>query len=254
MDRTLWGGRLPWRRDWINDPDSSDPYLQEDFRGMLREIPNKVKLSVYVVEGHLRSWENLSAVAKAHSRLEIYPGNHGFAPSIYDYIEAKQVGYSTEHDALTERINEGHLPDLWVRYYVVGENRWKIYPAYPFAGKGSREIQPPNWRPDVHNFLSDPLNMPLGKLRIYIFIKVRTILQLFVPCFLFDRLCQYSLSKYKEYWHNLSNCLIPPVSISQNRKKKPEQFTKHSHLLGKWQLCYYPPVFVHWSPYIAKYP
>ena len=232
VDEALWGGRLPWYRDWITHPDGSDPYWREGFWGMLHEIPGKVKLPVYVVDGWydhhlgsaLRTWENLSDAAKAHSRLEIYPGNHGFAPAIYGHPEAKRAVYSPERNALawfTEILHDGHLPEPWVRYYAVGEDCWKTCPAYPFpemgkrifylgdgtldsepgaAGErsytydpdnpvetlgaeslfahfgstGSREIQTPNWRPDVLSFLSEPLNAPvpvLGKPRVKLFVR-----------------------------------------------------------------------------------
>ena len=89
----------------------------------------------------LRTWENLSDAAKAHSRLEIYPGNHGFAPAVYGHPEAKRAVYSPEHNALawfTEILRDGRLPEPWVRYYAVGEDCWKTCPAYPFPEMGKR--------------------------------------------------------------------------------------------------------------------
>ena len=67
VDEALWGGALPWYRDWITHPDRNDAYWSEGFWQMLSEIPGRVRIPLYIREGwydhHLGSaletWECL---------------------------------------------------------------------------------------------------------------------------------------------------------------------------------------------------
>ena len=83
---------------------------------------------------------------------------------------------------------------------------------------------------------------------------VQTIARLSAPCFLFDRLSQYPLSIFREYWDSLSNYLIDLRRLSLKRENIEEKFTKLLRLDGKWCFCHCPIILAQWSPYIAKYP
>ena len=81
VDEALWGVSLPWYRDWISHTDRSDPYWSQGFWKMLKDIPGKVNIPVFIREGwydhHLGSalvtYQDLSPQAKAHSILQIGP-------------------------------------------------------------------------------------------------------------------------------------------------------------------------------------
>ncbi len=48
VDRELWDADLLWYRDWITHPDRDDPYWQQGFWAMLREMPKKVRVPLVI--------------------------------------------------------------------------------------------------------------------------------------------------------------------------------------------------------------
>ncbi|MDO5422703.1 MAG: CocE/NonD family hydrolase [Eubacteriales bacterium] len=134
VDEKLWGVHLDWYRDWISHPDRSSHYWSEGFWGMLKEIPTKAKIPVYIRDGwydhHLGSaivsYDSLSEESKAHSVLQIGPWNHGYIPVI-PFEDTKNL----EDDALDsvfqwfyETLVKEKKPEGAVREYVIGEDRW----------------------------------------------------------------------------------------------------------------------------------
>ena len=51
VDEDMWGGRLDWYRDWISHPKDADAYWDEGFWGLLKSIPSKVKVPMFIHEG-----------------------------------------------------------------------------------------------------------------------------------------------------------------------------------------------------------
>ena len=143
VDEALWGGKLSWYRDWITHPDGNDAYWQEGFWALLKSIPSKIKIPIFVAEGwydhhlgsSLKGWETLSETAKAHSVLQICPGNHIFMPAIYGHPEAKHAEAPQLKQALQwfDQILRRHeLPKPEVQIYEVGMDKWHSLPSYPF--------------------------------------------------------------------------------------------------------------------------
>ena len=86
VDEDMWGGRLDWYRDWISHPKGADAYWGEGFWGLLKSIPSKVKVPMFIHEGwfdhHLGSaltgYAALNEQVKEHSWLRIGCWNHYF--------------------------------------------------------------------------------------------------------------------------------------------------------------------------------
>ncbi|WP_026523695.1 CocE/NonD family hydrolase [Butyrivibrio sp. MB2005] len=141
VDEKLWGVKLDWYRDWITHTDRNDPYWEEGFWGMLKEIPGKVKIPVCVRQGwydhHLGSaietWEALSDETKAISRIEIGPWNHGYANCI-DHQNTENVGedaFSSPALWFDEILRKNKTTSENVRLYEVGADRWEYPKEFP---------------------------------------------------------------------------------------------------------------------------
>jgi len=142
VDTALWGGELSWYRDWISHTSRTDPYWSQGLWKQLREIPEKVKIPVFLVEGwydhHLGSALNgycaLNEETKGHSVLKIGPWNHGFQPAISGH-PAQQNGFSTgEADMFRwfyDILVKGEIPEKKIDWYVIGEDKWLSLPEYP---------------------------------------------------------------------------------------------------------------------------
>ena len=134
VDEAMWGGKLDWYRDWISASDREDPYWQQGFWSMLREIPSKVKVPIYLGEGwydhHLGSaietWKSLPKEIKAKSRLVIGAWNHGF----YVAVQDRQGTHFENSDTLRafawfyRVLVEEKEPEAGIDYYIIGEDRW----------------------------------------------------------------------------------------------------------------------------------
>lgn len=141
VDEQLWGVRLPWYRDWITATERSDPYWQQGFWKMLKDIPSKVKIPVYIREGwydhHLGSalvtCQDLSEEARRHSTLQIGPWNHGYAPAVV-HQKTENLKDDSVQAPLTwfyETLVKGELPEKAVYSYRIGADSWKQYESFP---------------------------------------------------------------------------------------------------------------------------
>lgn len=146
VDEALWGGKLSWYRDWITNTSRTDPYWKEGLWKMLREIPEKLRFPVYIVEGwydhHLGSALNgyiaLNGEAKKHSTLQVGPWNHGFRPAICGHPDQKNGfynGVSEMFDWFYQILVEGKTPEKKIRWYVIGADTWREIPEYPVPVK-----------------------------------------------------------------------------------------------------------------------
>ena len=142
VDEALWGGRLDWYRDWITNTSSTDPYWNAGFWKMLRDIPGKLRIPVYIGEGwydhHLGSALNgycaLNPEIKRHSVLRIGPWNHSMRPAIYGHPEQKN-GFGDEAANMLEwfeaTLMRGEIPEGRVRLYMIGADEWREFPSFP---------------------------------------------------------------------------------------------------------------------------
>ena len=149
VDEALWGGRLDWYRDWITNTSRTDPYWNEGFWKMLREIPGRLSMPVYIGEGWydhhlgsaLRGYEALADAAKRHSVLRIGPWNHSSQPAIYGHPDQKN-GFSDEIVNMLAwfetTLMRGELPEEKVRFYLIGADEWRDFPCYPVPVSGER--------------------------------------------------------------------------------------------------------------------
>lgn len=141
VDEKLWGVRLDWYRDWITHPDRDDDYWKKGFWGMLREIPSKIRIPLFIREGwydhHLGSamitYESLSEEAKEHSVLQIGPWNHNFMPAVtgQPLEHLNTGGMDTPLDWFTRILKNEELPEKAAYTYVIGADQWKKWDTFP---------------------------------------------------------------------------------------------------------------------------
>lgn len=151
VDVKLWGGKLDWYRDWITHPGKADPYWAEGHWEMLRQIPSKLKIPVFVGEGwydhHLGSmlegYTSLSKEAAAHSTFQIMAGNHGMRPAIPGQPKQENAAINEAkqqakwfYDILVKET----LPEPSVQYYLIGADEWRTYDEYPPKTKGEAQF------------------------------------------------------------------------------------------------------------------
>ena len=141
VDEALWGGKLPWYRDWVTNTHRDAPYWKDGFWKFMSDAPRKVKVPVCIVEGwydhHLgsavQSFENLSPEAAEHSRLVIGCWNHGFMPcaqgKVQEHLQNDEVHQVL--DWFGETLLEKKLPERRVDWYVIGADRWESFPDIP---------------------------------------------------------------------------------------------------------------------------
>ena len=177
VDTALWGGELSWYRDWISNTSRTDDYWKEGLWRQLREIPEKVKIPVYIVEGWydhhlgsaLKGYETLNEEAKEHSVLKIGPWNHSFQPAITGHPEQKNgfsKGNSDMFSWFYDIMVKGEIPERKVDWYVIGRDEWQSFPAYPvrtcrkyelFLGDNGRLIELPEENGSL-SYVYDPEN------------------------------------------------------------------------------------------------
>ncbi|MBQ6222955.1 MAG: CocE/NonD family hydrolase [Solobacterium sp.] len=142
VDEALWGGKLPWYRDWITNTSRTDEYWKEGLWKQLREIPEKVCIPVFIAEGWydhhlgsaLKGYTVLNESAKTHSTLQIGPWNHSFMPAIYGHPDQKN-GFSRSIEDMFSWfygiLAEGKVPEKKISWYVIGADEWRTFPEYP---------------------------------------------------------------------------------------------------------------------------
>ena len=142
VDEALWGGKLSWYRDWITNTSRTDAYWKEGLWKQLREIPEKVNIPIFIVEGWydhhlgsaLKGYTVLNEEVKSHSTLQIGPWNHSFMPAIYGHPD-QQNGFSQSVSDMFSWfysiLVEGKMPEKKIRWYVIGADEWREFPAYP---------------------------------------------------------------------------------------------------------------------------
>jgi len=141
VDEELWDCHLDWYRDWVTSTWEDSPYWNSGVWKQLKEIPQKMTVPVYIMEGWfdhhlgsaLRTFEMLGDEAARHSWLDIGCWNHGFAPCV-DGLEGEHFHNSEVLNLLdwfTLTLLEKQIPERQVRTYVINEDRWDVHRNWP---------------------------------------------------------------------------------------------------------------------------
>ncbi|MCC8045131.1 MAG: CocE/NonD family hydrolase [Clostridiales bacterium] len=141
MDEALWGGKLSWYRDWISNEKLSDEYWQSGFWKMLREIPARTTVPVYVIDAwydhHFSSaihgWEALNPETKAHSWLTIGCWNH-FGNNVLPWCRPEHLNNNEVAlmlDFTKTVLLEKKVPTKQIRYYQIGGDSWQEAKVFP---------------------------------------------------------------------------------------------------------------------------
>ena len=150
VDEALWGGKLSWYRDWITNTDRASEYWNQGFWKMLRDIPGKIQIPIYVKDGwydhHLGSalvtYELLSEKARAHSVLRLGPWNHGYMNALEHQSTENLEDDSASSPALWfDRIlRKKDYPSESVETYMIGADRWDTAGSYPIPVRKTGKI------------------------------------------------------------------------------------------------------------------
>ncbi len=150
VDEAMWGGKLPWYRDWITNTDRDCEYWNHGFWKMLHDIPGKIQIPIYVKDGwydhHLGSaiatYELLSPEARAHSVLKLGPWNHGYMPAVtHQPIDNLEDDSATSPAFWFDQIlrKKEYGPES-VETYMIGADRWDVAHSYPIPVKETKKI------------------------------------------------------------------------------------------------------------------
>ncbi len=138
-DRDVWDMDLPWYRQWLENTDKASPYWAKSFWNILRSIPSKINIPVYIgcgwydhhFGGMMEGYHNLSEFAKKHSRLVIGPWAHRKNACIdrvdtSDAFESGIHGYEGALKWMDKILKNKEIPDTEVIAYSIGEG-WREF-------------------------------------------------------------------------------------------------------------------------------
>ena len=134
VDEKLWGIKLPWYRKMISAVCGEDAYWQTGVWKLLREIPEKVKIPLFIREGwydhHLgsaiKTYERLGKEAKEHSTFQIGCWNHESEDVLEwtDALNLQQSEVQTMVPWFQKILMDDKVPDSEISLYVIGEDQW----------------------------------------------------------------------------------------------------------------------------------
>lgn len=141
VDEALWGGELPWYRNWIRATKEDDPYWQEGFWQLLRDIPKKVRIPLLIREGWydhhlgsaLKSYETLNDDVREQCTLQIGSWNH-FSMNCLEWAEPKNLQNSEVRSMVEwfrKLLVEGETPEKKIHFYVIGADEWVEAAEWP---------------------------------------------------------------------------------------------------------------------------
>ncbi|MDO4284148.1 MAG: CocE/NonD family hydrolase [Eubacteriales bacterium] len=141
VDEKLWGKKIPWYRDWITAVEETDPYWQQGFWKMLRDIPEKVQIPLLITEGWydhhlgsaLKSYEMLNDSVRGKSTLRVGCWNH-FSMNCLEWgtprnLENSEVKSMT--DWFRTLLVEDRIPEKKAQIYIIGRDEWRELDAWP---------------------------------------------------------------------------------------------------------------------------
>ncbi len=134
VDEAMWGGELSWYRDWIRSVKEDDPYWQEGFWQLLRDIPKRVKIPLLIREGWydhhlgsaLKSFESLNDEAREKCTLQIGSWNH-FSMNCLEWDEPENLQNSEVEsmvDWFWKLLVEEKVPEKKTHVYIIGADKW----------------------------------------------------------------------------------------------------------------------------------
>lgn len=135
VDEEVWNTHLDWYRDWISNTDhDSDYWSGEGFWKMMQQIPERVKIPIFIREGwydhHLGSamvtYDRLSKESKAGSTLQIGPWKHN-----YDYVLEGHHVRNLQDDSVSsplrwfwKTLRQEEIPQKSCEFYMIGADKW----------------------------------------------------------------------------------------------------------------------------------
>lgn len=141
VDEAMWGGELAWYRDWIRSVKEDDPYWQEGFWQLLRDIPKKVKIPLLIREGWydhhlgsaLKSFEALNDEVRTKCTLQIGSWNHfsmnclewGIPENLQNSEVESMVGW------FWQLLVEEQVPKKKIHIYIIGADKWMEAEEWP---------------------------------------------------------------------------------------------------------------------------
>lgn len=150
VDEAMWGQKIPWYRQWITSTDREDEYWNTGFWKLLKDIPSRVRVPLYVGEGwydhHLASaietWKSLSEECRSKSRFLIGAWDHGFHVKLQDL-----QGENFENDDILRAfywfqdfLVEEKKPEPSVDSYIIGADRWFRREKFEIEGQKERRL------------------------------------------------------------------------------------------------------------------
>lgn len=150
VDEALWGQKIPWYRDWITAVQEDDPYWQQGFWKQLREIPGKVRIPLYIVEGWydhhlgsaLKSWAAISPSNAENCSLMIGSWNHP-GLNCLQWMQPRDLRNSEVKpmtDWFTSLLVKGKMPARRTSVYIIGRDAWKELPAWPMPEEKTKRF------------------------------------------------------------------------------------------------------------------
>ena len=150
VDEKLWGRRLDWYRQWITGADRNSAYWETGFWKMLRDIPGKVKVPIYMGEGwydhHLGSaietYGALPESVRDKSTFLIGAWNHIFQPKLEGHAGAN---FETGDDLRAmnwfyQILVEGKEPRGEIKTYIIGDDSWHTRKEYPIGSRAEHRL------------------------------------------------------------------------------------------------------------------
>lgn len=143
VDEALWGGALPWYRNWIHATKEDDPYWQEGFWQLLRDIPKQVKIPLLIREGWydhhlgsaLKSYETLNDAVREACTLQIGSWNH-FSMNCLEWSEPENL-QNSEVKSMVEWFRqllvEEKVPEKKIHFYIIGADTWVEAKEWPIC-------------------------------------------------------------------------------------------------------------------------
>ncbi len=142
VDEDLWGCHLDWYRDEVGRPSRTDPFWIDSFWGDVQKVPPKMQIPVFIGEGWydihlgnaLKTYDNLSKQSKAHTVVQIVPGNHNLESVIYGQPKQEQANvphYAQKMRWFIDLLIEEKLPKASIDCYIIGEDSWRSYAQFP---------------------------------------------------------------------------------------------------------------------------
>lgn len=134
VDTALWGGELPWYREWIMNPDADADYWNQGIWKELKQIPSKIRIPLLIRDGwydhHLggaiAAWDNLSSEAASRSVLQIGPWNHDYKTAITQSTERlEDDSVKTPFEWFEKILMKKEIPRGEVNLYIIGADRWE---------------------------------------------------------------------------------------------------------------------------------